>query len=130
MDAFHNGVSRDHDIVAYRLQDRRIVNEVEGAGIARKRLEVTRDQRILAGDFVLAICHVSAPSPPGLACRSSMPRSECQNWIALISATTMRELVGTEVPRDLVENGIHHAGLLVFDKRIRHIDVFRYDHAA
>src|SRR5260370_9919884 len=41
-----------------------------------------------------------------------------------------RELVGAELARDLVEHRVHHAGLVLFDKGVRDIDVFVTHHAA
>src|SRR5882757_7919663 len=41
-----------------------------------------------------------------------------------------RELVGAELPRDLVEYRVDHAGLFGFDKGVRDIDIFGDDDAA
>ena len=49
MHAFDDGVGRHHDVLARRFQDRGIVVETERAGIGRERLEIARDQRVLAG---------------------------------------------------------------------------------
>jgi hypothetical protein len=49
MHAFDDGIRRHHDVVALRLQDRRIVDETERAGVGRERFEVARDQGVLGG---------------------------------------------------------------------------------
>src|SRR5690242_7677962 len=41
-----------------------------------------------------------------------------------------RKLVASELARDLVEDGVHHAGLLTIDKGMGDIDIFGNDHAA
>ena len=64
MHALDDGVRRDHDVVAARLQDRRIVAETESAGIGRERTEIARDQRVLAGGhFVVMRSRLSSPAP-------------------------------------------------------------------
>ena len=49
MHALDDGVRRHHDVVAVGLQGRGVVVEPEGARVGRKRPEIARDQRVLAG---------------------------------------------------------------------------------
>src|ERR1700722_17497050 len=45
-------------------------------------------------------------------------------------ALAAHKLLGAKLAADLVEHCVHHAGLVGFDKGMRHIDVFRNDDAA
>ena len=49
MHALDDGIRRHHDVLALDLQGGRIVIEIERAGVGRKRFEIARDQRVLAG---------------------------------------------------------------------------------
>src|SRR5579871_5636762 len=106
MHALHDRIRGDDDVLASRFQDRGVVDEAERARIDRERLEVAGDQGVFAG-WARAIGHASA-------------------LVATSGMSAAGKFLSAELPCDLVEHGVDHAGLLTLDKGVRDIDIFRY----
>src|SRR5690349_10110349 len=82
--------------------------------------------------------------PSGCNAAASSSRRKAPGWVAsgrkyrAISESSpdagfslaTRELVGAELARDLVEHGVDHAGLVLFDEGMRDVDIFGHDHTA
>src|SRR6476660_9396000 len=67
---------------------------------------------------------------PGLVAIGRKYRAISESSPAVDGALATRELVGAKLSRDLVEHGVHHAGLILFDKGVRDVDIFGHDHTA
>ena len=58
MHAANDAVGLEHDVASARRRDRGgVVDKTEGAGMLRQRLEIARDQAVLAGGLWLLHAH-------------------------------------------------------------------------
>ena len=106
MHAADDGVGLEHELVARRRrQHRRVVDQSERAGMPRERLEMARDQPVLAGR-----------ARSGVLAHGHQP-------VARV------ELARAQLPRELVEHRVDHAGLVAVDEGMGDIDILRHDHA-
>ena len=98
MYATDDRVGLEHEIASRRRREKcGVVGQPKRAGMGRERLKETRDQAILGRDVVGA---------------------------AIVLPGRAAEFGRAQTPREMVEHGIDHAGLVALDKSGGNVSIF------
>src|ERR1700756_5599861 len=71
----------------------------------------------------------SRPNAPGSVASGLKWRAISESSPDILRSSPTRKLFGPELPGDLVQHRVHHAGFLAVDEGVRDIDIFRHHDA-